>query len=300
MKKLLLLILVTFTTLGFAQTQEWMTSLDVAKRLAKVQNKMIFAIWEDAASEGYPVLIRDNKGNVLIADLFENESLNEVVWEYFVPVLISESRYHDLFNKIKEKRSKRYINKFNDDSIKIMDINGNIINVNSSYGEENMIDFSSFVAKYYLDTTFLQRDLISYSSEQNFTTSFYLASKYIDYVSLSKKEIRSEIVELSNLYLDEANRYLESGKTKNKIISAQAIELLKIKQLLVLNEPKKVIRLLKKIKDPDLHNANKALINFFYYTAYQMLNDKKNADLWKTKVSLLDLKKAKLIINSNI
>lgn len=298
MKKTLLLILIFFSAFGFSQSNEWMTSLDIAKRLALVQNKMIFAIWEDAASYEYHVLINDKNGKTVIVNLFDSESLNDIIWEYYVPVKLSESIYLDLFNEIKGKRSESYIQKFNDDSIKIMDINGNIINTNL-IDNNKMMNFSSYIAKYAMDTSFLKQELISYSTDKNFTSSYFLVSKYIDYACFSDSNIRSEIIELSNIYLDEANNYMQSSNSSNKIISLQAIQLLRIKQNLVLNKPKKVIRQLKKMRDSEIYRVNQSLFNFLNYTAYELLKDEEKANLWKNKVSLVDLKKANLIININ-
>lgn len=300
MKKAFLLLLFSISINGFSQAQEWMTSLDIAKRLALIQNKMIFAVWEDVTLDAYPVLVYDNKGNLIIVNLFSNESLNELIWEYFVPVIINESSYPDLFNEVKGKRKESYILKFNDDSIKIMDINGNIINTNMNNGNNKLLNISSFITEYSLNTSFLKPNLISYSTEKNFMTSYYLASKYIDFSSFTDKNIRSEIIELSNIYLDEANSLIESDDSKNKMISAQAIELLRIKQSLYLNKPKKVIRQLRKMNDSEIHQTNQLLFNFLHYTAFELLKDEKNAALWKNKVSIVDLKKSKLIINNNL
>lgn len=296
MKKAILFIVLILCALNYSQAQEWMTSLDIAKRLALVQNKMLLVMWENATLDKHPVLIEDQNGSIVAIDLFDIESLNEIVWKYYVPVIINESNYLDLFDEIKGKRKENYILKFNDDSIKIMDVNGNIINTNTS-DEYNLINISSLIAKYSLDTSFLRQDLISYSSDKNFFTSYYLASKYIDFVSFNDKEIRSEIIELSNIYLDEAIDYLESNTSYNKKNSVQAIKLLRIKQHLFLNNPKKVLRQLKKIKNSEVHQANKSLFNFLHYTAFELLNDEKNALLWKNKVSLVDLKKAQYILN---
>ena len=56
-----------------------------------------------------------NKGSVTV----EDNDINQVVWEYFIPVIIKESNYEVLFNEIKDKRDLKYIDKFNDNSIKI-------------------------------------------------------------------------------------------------------------------------------------------------------------------------------------
>ena len=300
MKKDIIFLMLFLSVLNFSQAQEWLTSLEIGKRLALIQNKMIFAVWEDTTFDAYPVLVNDNKGNPIIVDLIDNENLNEIIWKYFVPVIISESNYLDMYNEIKDKRKESYILKFNDDSIKIMDPNGNILNTKSSGDNYELLNVSTLIAKYSLDTSFLQQDLISYSTEDNFTTAFYLASKYIDFAILNDKEIRSEIIELSNIYLSEASHHLESNNIDNKLISTQAIELASIKQQLVLNKPKKVLRQLKKYKNSEIYRVNEALFNFLHYTAFELMKDEKNAALWKNKVSLVDLKKAQLIINNKL
>lgn len=300
MKKTILFFLLILNVFNFCQAQEWMTSLDVAKRLALVQNKLIFAIWEDTTLKTYPVLIDDYNGKPLIVNLFDNESLNEIIWNHFVPVIISESNFPDLYDEIKDKRKESYILKFRDDSIKIMDVNGNILNTNSSGLSFELLDISSFIAKYSIDTSFLKPELISYSTGGNFFTSYYLAAKYVDFANFLEKEIRTEIIELSKIYLDEAKDHMESGDEQNKMISTQAIKLLRIKQNLVLNKPKKVLRQLRKINNSEIYSFNQSLFNFLHYTAFELLNDKKNANLWKNKVSLLDLKKAELLIKNSL
>ena len=68
-----------------------------------------------------------------------------------------------------------------------------------------------------------------------------------------------------------------------------------ILQILILD----LQRELKKMDAENIESSNEALVNFLYYTAYSILKDEKNIELWKTKVSLLNLKKAQMIININ-
>src|SRR5210317_469364 len=118
-----LFFLFTFINIGFAQ--DWMDSFEVAKRLALTQNKMLFVMWEDAYRRPFPDFLEDDKGNLyFVKDIFNNEFINSKIWEYFVPVILKESQHAILYNKIKGKRSLTYINKFNDDFIKIMNVNG--------------------------------------------------------------------------------------------------------------------------------------------------------------------------------
>ena len=113
---------------NFSFSQEWMTSLDIAQKLALVQNKMVLMVWEESTKYPYPVLVNNDKGRtILIENLFEDENISPLIWEYFVPVIVSENEYEDLYYAVKGKRNQRYMDKLNDESIKIMDINVNII-----------------------------------------------------------------------------------------------------------------------------------------------------------------------------
>ena len=182
MKKLIICVLLCFVFGQKSEAQEWMTSLEVAKNLATVQGKFMLVIWEDVSYDPYPVIIRDSKGTAYVDDMFANESINEVVWEYFVPVIISEAKYAELFKEIKGKRNVTYIDKFNDDSIKIMDVNGNIINTTLEYYD--YLDIEKFIQAYALDTSSLTNELKFYQSNKNFNTVYRLTSKYIDFAVL--------------------------------------------------------------------------------------------------------------------
>ena len=59
------------------------------------------------------------------------------------------------------------------------------------------------------------------------------------------------------------------------------------------------MRKLKKMNAENIENNNQPMISFLYYTAFKILGDEKNAALWESKVSSVNLKKALLIINLN-
>ncbi|WP_456440352.1 hypothetical protein [Psychroserpens sp.] len=293
MKKLILFCLFVFGSLSVCQSQEWMTSLEVAKSLAYVQDKLLFVVWEDVSFQEYPVLVKNDEGVVVVNDLFKNETINEVVWEHFVPVIVNEHNYEKLFNDIKEKRNQIYIDKFNDDTIKIMDVNGNIINTTIVYYD--YLDIAKFIAKYALNTTFLKAELGNYRGQKDFNTTYRLAMKYIDFAILVKEDVRPEIVKLSNYYLKEAEDFISDDNLETY---SQKIDLQKIKQLLVLGKSKKAFRQLKRIDMSKVDASNKALVAFLYFTSYVLLKDENRASEWRSKVSLVNLKKANLILKN--
>lgn len=290
----MLFLMLTLATCSYSWSQEWLTSLDAAKRIALVQDKLLFMIWEDAALIPYPVIMNDENGNaVLIDNLFDHEEINRIIWDYFVPVKVNESHYAELYDQIKGAKNKRYMAQFEDDNIKIMDANCHI--VNTSMSPEAYFNLSQFIHTYALKTSFLNAELKNYSEQKNFGTSYRLASKYMDYAILVDDKVRKDIINLADIYLDEADTFLSRSDLENKMDFGLKISMLRLSKHLLQNKPKKVLRNLKKFDPAEMDEVNQSILAFLYYTAYQLLKDRKNAELWKSKVSLVNLRKAELI-----
>ncbi len=294
MKKILLLLIFCIAFTGTSIGQEWFTSFDVAKRMALAQNKMLFVVWEDSFKTPYYVQVKDENGKSIYVDVTQNDEVNNIIWDYFIPVLMPEDEYGDLYNKAKELRGELYLSKLEDASIKIMDVNGNILNKNFSV--EVFDDLPSLIKWYSFDTTFLSPFLRNYLKKENFNTTFILGSKYLDYALFSKKEMRTEIVELAGVYLKESRNYL--GDLENENAFSQKLDFFEIKKLLVLNNPKKAKRLLKRIEVSEVDKINKPLLVFLNYTTFIMLKDEENVALWRDKISETNLKKASLIFKA--
>lgn len=299
MKKAILFLILFASATSMCQSQEWMNSLDVAKRLARVQDKLIFAMWENATLDSIPVLIKSRSGKYSVGDLFADKEINRLVWDYFVPVKIQESNYEALFSDIKDKRSLEYIDKFNDNTIKIMDVNGNILNTSYlEYYYENL-DFSFLVDNYALKTTFLKHELMSYAKNKTFLDTYLLASKYLDYSTYVNEVVRKEVVKLALIYLNEAVVLIENENPEKKPVFKQRCELLYLKQFLILNNPKKTLRQLKKYKKLKIEKNNESLYASLKYTAYKLLKKDDDAEAWKAKISSVDLKKINVILKIN-
>ncbi|MDG5492637.1 hypothetical protein [Psychroserpens sp. SPM9] len=300
MKKLILYLLMLGPVLGFCQPREWYTSLEAAKGLALVQNKMVLMMWEESASFPFPVVINTSEGkSIYIDDLFQNEFVSNLIWEYFIPVKVSESFYADMIEPVEAHQNQRYIDKFNDDSMKVLDANGNILNVYDTNDYYNF-NMSKFIQKYGLNTSFLKGELLNYSKVNDYYSSYRLADKYIEFASYISEDLRKEIIELSTIYLEEAQRRLDEVSAENKPSYLLQLELLELKQSLILNKPRRVLRLLKKMDTDQGKDFNQSLIDFLNYTAYGLLKDEDNASVWRSKLSLVNLKKANQIINSNL
>lgn len=298
MKNNLLKALFVFFTINMCNAQPWMTNLDIAQSMAKVENKMVLMVWEEATTYPYHVLVKlDNGKTIFIENMFEDETISPLIWEHFVPVIVNEIVYTDMYDKIKDKRTQSYLDKFNDDSIKIMDINGNILNVSSD--PENYQNITTIIQKYAINTEFVATELFGYKTNEDFYSAYYLASKYLDYSMYLKPEIRKEMIDLSNIYLEAASEFIVNNPVEEQLTLSQRVDLLKIQEYLIAERPKKVLRQLKRIDAENMEPNNQGFVAFLYYTAYSILNKESEAALWKSKISSVNLKKAQMLINLN-
>ncbi|TJY36391.1 hypothetical protein [Pontimicrobium aquaticum] len=297
MKKLFTLTIIILLSLNTLKAQEWFTSFEVAKRFALVQDKMLLVMWQNTLDYQYPVRLVGDNGVSVVVDLNENDEVNNLIWEHFVPVILLESNYETLYNKVKKSRNVLYLDKLKDDSIKIMDVNGNILNVKTNVAEvENL---TQIIKKYSLNTSFLKHELSNYSKEQNVTTAFNLGSKYLEYAIYVPKPVRKETIDLADIYFNEAKRFLTSSDLKNKVGFLQRLDFLDIEKLLILGNSNKARRFLKRLDKAEVDNTNQAVYNFLNYTTNKLLNKEAEASLYKDKLSVIDLKKAELIVNIN-
>jgi len=298
MENLFIKFLFLLFTVNLSNAQAWMTNLDIAQRMASVENKMLLMVWEETTKYPYPVFVNGDKGTTIyVQNLFEDENLSPIIWKHFVPVIVNDDQYSDLYAEIKGKRTQKYIDKFNDDSIKIMDINGNILNVSGS--SDNYQNITTLIQNYALNTKFVAPELKGYQKEKNFYSAYYLASKYIDFSMYMKAEIRSEVMDLATIYLNKSTEFIDENPSEDQLKLTQRVALLKIQQSLITKHPKKALRQLKRMDAKNVEINNQAFVAFLYYTVYRILSDETNAEQWESKISLVNLRKAQLIINLN-
>lgn len=298
MKKTVLIFLIALNFVGIGNAQEWFTSFDIAKKLALIQDKMLLVMWQNTLDYPYPVMLVGDKGVSMVVNLNKSDEVNSLIWEHFVPVILLESEYDEIYSKVKKTRNVRYLDKLIDDSIKIMDVNGNILN--AKHVPTNYENLSLIIRKYGLSTSFLKLELANYSKEKNVTTAFNLGSKYLNFSIYIPKDTRAEIIDLANIYFNEAKSYLAESDLKNKTGFLQRLEFLDIEKALILNNPRKARRLLKKIDEAEIDSTNQSLYSFLNYTTFKVLKKEDEVTLFKDKLSAVDLKKAELITNLNL
>jgi hypothetical protein len=104
LKKAIVFLVFFIASLNFCIAQEWFTSLEVAKKLALIQNKMLLVVWEDTFNNSYPILVSNENGELIVTDLAFSDDVNNIIWDYFIPVQLLESDYTKLSSNIKERR----------------------------------------------------------------------------------------------------------------------------------------------------------------------------------------------------
>lgn len=297
MKKIIcILLLFIYFQSSDSQIREWMSPLKFAQIKARSENKLILMAWKRSLEIPFPAIVKDKNGkDIYIKNLFESPLINEFLWKSFILVEVDDDFYGELMEEIKGKRSQSYVDTFEDDSLKIMDANGNIIGTSGAFTE--VLNLSKFVIKYNLNTSFLKQELINYDNNKEFYSAFYLASKYVDYSILVNDNVRDEILRLSDVYFAEAEQFLAEDKNlDNKKALYQRIKLIRLKQDLIKNKSGKVIRQINKI---DLLEVNEPLKVFLLYTAYRLKNDVENFSVLEKKLSLFNRKLSQSIVDLN-
>lgn len=280
-----------------ADKDDWLVSLPIAKLRARQSNKMVLMVWEAASKYPLPVVVKNVQGKFSYVDnLFAAPQLIKLLEEYFVLVKVKDEVYAHLLDEIEGKRKQSYIDKFNDDTLKVMDANGNILGTSGAYTE--VLNLSKFIVKYALETSYIQQEIINYQKSKDFYSAFYLASKYVDYSLLVSDKVRDQILELSDLYFDEARTLLTQSNLSDKNSLSQRLVLTELKQDLINDRPRRVLRLLRKLDEP-IEKVNTPLVAFLNYTAYRLQNDTEEFKKLESEISLLNLRQAQMIVNIN-
>lgn len=299
MTKTFLLAVFFMISSSVCKAQEWMTSLDAAQRIALVQDKFIFMIWEEASLIPYPVIMNDDQGKIFVfEDFMENEAIGKMIWENFVPVKVSESEYNTLYMQAKKNENLNYLEQLGDDRIKIMDANLNIVNV--SYSPPAYFNLTEFMGIYALDTSFLKAELTTYFNQKDYVSAWRLASKYFDFSVLVNQKARPDILRLAVKYLDEAEMLIVDVPAEDQKDYKEKTDLLRLSQFLINDQPRKVLRKLKKLEKGTINPNNAPMVAYLYYTSYALLKDPDNMKLWREKVNAANAKKANLIRIMNL
>ena len=95
-------------SITFSNAQEWFTDFDIAKRLALLENKMLLVMWEGTLDYPYNVVVLNEKNVPIYININQSDAVNSLIWDGFVPVLLPESSYGDIYSEAKKTRTLKY------------------------------------------------------------------------------------------------------------------------------------------------------------------------------------------------
>jgi len=228
----------------------WITSFEVAKKEALVSNKfMIVDFW---ATWCGPCKKMD-------AESWEKAEVKQVL-EGYVKV------------KIDIDREKEVASLYNISSIPnmfIMDASGKVVYTFSGF--HTAAELKRQLDKFAFSTEFLSLDLINYAKNKNYNSTLRLSQKYFDYSMFVPKEIRNDIVVLSNSYVSDAKKMLNK-KEDDFLQKKQRIELLELYALAYNHKFDKLFKRLAELKESDIVEANVDQFYFLKYLSSKALN----------------------------
>lgn len=276
MKKTITIVVIVFFAITM-NAQNWMHSLEGAKKTALASNKLILVdFW---ATWCGPCRKMDSNtwSKKEVTDLMQN----------FVPLKIDVDEH----KSIAKSYGVRGI-----PNVLILDANGKVIY--SGVGYRNKSQMVETLTDYMAEMSFLQKELIAFYKKSNYSTALRLADKYQIYSIYAKGDIKRSFLSLANDYFSISKKDIKKKKLKNSDILNQKIKLFKLRKQLVLKRSKKVLKQIAKIKETDILQANVSLYSFLNYVAYKQMEDNENALKWVEKLNSKDKKIAELILKT--
>ncbi|WP_452219827.1 thioredoxin family protein [Lacinutrix salivirga] len=277
MKKIVLLTSVLLLSFQTLYADNWLYSFENAKKIALAENKLILVdFW---ASWCGPCKKMD----------FESWNTTDVksLMQNYVPVKIDIDANKSLAANYGVKGIPY---------IFILDANGKIVYQQMSYKKKSEV--MSLLKKYALNTKYLKRDLINYYSKDNFSNTFRLAVKYQEYCTYLNKDLKSKFIKTADLYFNEAEKKLKKAELSNKSVFKEKLALFAVQKKIVLNNPKKALKMLEKFEVSNLEKANIPFYYFLSYLAHKALEHNDIAQKIESKLSDADKKKVKLFLKT--
>jgi len=258
-----ILIITLLLGSNIVKADNWLYSLEDAKKMAIATNKLIlvdfWAFWCGPCKK-------------MDAESWSKDEIKEIMNNY-VSVKIDIDIHKDVARKYNVQGIPY---------IFIMDPNGEVVYHQMSY--LNINELKQLLVKYSLNTNYFQKDYLFFQEKENSNSSFRLAQKYQNYAIYLDEEIKNDFLTLSRKYLKKTESFLDEGENK-PIAIRQKIKLIYLQEKLIKGSFKKCSNELRnKYKEEEIDAGNKSLFYFLNYVSCKGIEDDVASEMWLTKL----------------
>lgn len=263
MKKSIYVLALCLLSMSNAFSGNWMNSLEDGKKIAMATNKLIlvdfWATWcgpcrkmdSESWSKEDVSLLMNNYVSVKL-NIDENRSLAQKYGVQGIPYVF------------------------------ILDATGKILYQQMSYKTKPQV--MTLLKKYAINTEYMFNEYVYYSKSKTLSTTSRLAAKSQDFSLHLKGDLRKAYLNVSNEYLNEAEKLLKKEKGTKFEKLALKMNLLSIQNVLYRGKAKKALKMMGDLNVDELSGYTYAQFCFLNCVAYKYKKDEVNEDIWQQKL----------------